>query len=103
VLVIAQGKSILFCREKNIEREIWDGFRYGPEGARERFGFDEAHPVERARSRDGAAAREPAGAALSDGPGSRMGRARHALGERGARARRAPASPRPSACRTCAR
>jgi len=45
VLVIAQGKSILFCREKNIEREIWDGFRYGPEGARERFGFDQAHPV----------------------------------------------------------
>jgi len=35
-LVIAEGKSILFCREKNVEREIWDGFRYGPEGARPR-------------------------------------------------------------------
>ena len=44
-LVLAGGKSILFCREKNVEREIWDGFRYGPEGARERFGFDQAHPV----------------------------------------------------------
>ncbi|HZO03114.1 MAG TPA: aminopeptidase P N-terminal domain-containing protein [Burkholderiales bacterium] len=45
VLVLAGGKSILFCRERNPEREIWDGFRYGPEGARERFGFDAAHPI----------------------------------------------------------
>jgi Xaa-Pro aminopeptidase len=45
VVVLAQNRSILFCREKNLEREIWDGFRYGPEAARERFGFDEAHPV----------------------------------------------------------
>jgi len=41
----AQPKSLLFCREKNEEREIWDGFRFGPEGARNRFGFDEAHPI----------------------------------------------------------
>ena len=45
VLVLAGSKSILFCREKNVEREIWDGFRYGPEAARERFGFDEAFPI----------------------------------------------------------
>jgi Xaa-Pro aminopeptidase len=45
VLVLSAGKSILFCRERNEEREIWDGFRYGPEAARERFGFDEAHPI----------------------------------------------------------
>jgi len=45
VLVLAGGKSILFCRERNPEREIWDGFRYGPEGARARFGFDAAHPI----------------------------------------------------------
>jgi Xaa-Pro aminopeptidase len=47
VLVMVLGReprSILFCREKNLEREIWDGFRYGPEMAREAFGFDEAHP-----------------------------------------------------------
>jgi Xaa-Pro aminopeptidase len=44
-LVLAAGKSILFCRERNEEREIWDGFRYGPEAARERFGFDEAYPI----------------------------------------------------------
>jgi len=45
VLVLVGNKSILFCREKNPERETWDGFRYGPDGARERFGFDEAHPI----------------------------------------------------------
>jgi Xaa-Pro aminopeptidase len=46
VLVLtAQNRSILFCREKSEEREIWDGFRYGPQGARERFAFDEAHPI----------------------------------------------------------
>jgi len=40
-----QPRSILFCRERNPEREIWDGFRHGPQGARERFGFDEAQPI----------------------------------------------------------
>jgi Xaa-Pro aminopeptidase len=49
VIVLVAGKttqSILFCREKNLEREIWDGYRYGPEGARETFGFDAAHAIE---------------------------------------------------------
>ncbi len=48
VLVIvagAQPKSLLFCREKNEERETWDGFRFGPKGAQERFGFDAAFPI----------------------------------------------------------
>jgi len=36
---------MLFCREKNPEREIWDGFRYGPDQAREIFGIEEAHPI----------------------------------------------------------
>jgi len=48
VLVIVAGaepRSILFCRERSEEREIWDGFRHGPDAARERFGFDAAHPV----------------------------------------------------------
>jgi Xaa-Pro aminopeptidase len=49
VLVILAGdkpQSIIFCREKNLEREIWDGFRHGPEGAREKLGFDAAFPIE---------------------------------------------------------
>jgi Xaa-Pro aminopeptidase len=41
----AAPRAILFCRERNVEREIWDGDRHGPEQARERFGFDEAHPI----------------------------------------------------------
>ena len=39
------SRQILFCRDKNAEREIWDGFRYGPEAALEIFGFDETHPI----------------------------------------------------------
>jgi Xaa-Pro aminopeptidase len=49
VMIAAQGdtpaRSILFCREKNVEREIWDGFRHGPAAAKEAFGFDEAYPI----------------------------------------------------------
>ncbi|NYE63256.1 Xaa-Pro aminopeptidase [Duganella sp. 1224] len=49
VLVAADGdapaRAILFCREKNIEREIWEGYRHGPEAARAAFGFDEAHAI----------------------------------------------------------
>jgi Xaa-Pro aminopeptidase len=39
------AQAILFCREKDKEREIWDGYRYGPEDARAEFGFDAAHPI----------------------------------------------------------
>jgi Xaa-Pro aminopeptidase len=48
VLVVVAGEepqSILFCRERNAERELWDGFRRGPEGAKAAFGLDEAFPV----------------------------------------------------------
>lgn len=38
-------RSVLFCRDKDPEREIWDGFRHGPAAACEQFGFDEAHAV----------------------------------------------------------
>jgi Xaa-Pro aminopeptidase len=44
-------RHLLFCRERNEEREIWDGFRYGPDAAREIFGFDEAHPISALRER----------------------------------------------------
>jgi Xaa-Pro aminopeptidase len=46
VVGVDSTRSILFCREKNEEREIWDGFRYGPGAACEIFGFDEAYPIE---------------------------------------------------------
>jgi Xaa-Pro aminopeptidase len=41
----AQPRSILFCREKDQEREVWDGYRYGPEHARTALGFDEAYAI----------------------------------------------------------
>ena len=49
VVVLVGGKrpkSILFCREKNEEREIWDGYRYGPKAAKAAFGFDAAYSIE---------------------------------------------------------
>lgn len=42
----AQPQSVLFCRERNEEREIWDGFRYGPSAAAATFGFDAAYPID---------------------------------------------------------
>ena len=48
VVVLVAGdkmQSILFCREKNAEREVWDGFRHGPDAASEKFGFDAAYPI----------------------------------------------------------
>jgi len=40
------GEFVLFCRPRDPEREVWDGFRHGVEGAVERFGADEAHPLD---------------------------------------------------------
>ena len=42
-----QPKSILFCRDKDLEREIWDGFRFGPSAAKTEFGFDEAYSIDK--------------------------------------------------------
>lgn len=42
----AHGEYVLFCRERDPEREIWDGFRAGPEGACKDFGADDAFPID---------------------------------------------------------
>jgi Xaa-Pro aminopeptidase len=42
----AHGETILFCRERDPEREGWDGPRSGPEGATDRFGLDDAYPID---------------------------------------------------------
>jgi len=39
------GESLLFCRERDPDREVWDGPRAGPEGAVEQFGMDDAYPI----------------------------------------------------------
>lgn len=49
VLILKPGsfpESVLFVRKKNIERETWDGFRYGPEYAQEAFQVDKCYPIE---------------------------------------------------------
>ena len=40
------GKSTLFCRPKDLEREIWDGIRLGPKDAVQALGVDDAFSLE---------------------------------------------------------
>jgi len=50
VLFITGGKyplSILFCKKKDKEKEIWDGFIYGPNEAKKTFLFDEVYTLEK--------------------------------------------------------
>lgn len=50
VLVLVPGRSpaeaILFCRERDPERERWDGPRVGTEGAVDTLGLDDAFPID---------------------------------------------------------
>ncbi|MFU8878377.1 MAG: aminopeptidase P N-terminal domain-containing protein [Wenzhouxiangellaceae bacterium] len=49
VLVMVPGRDagaqVLFCRERDPERERWDGPRLGLDGARETLGMDDAFPI----------------------------------------------------------
>lgn len=49
VLVIIPGRehgeSILFCRERNPEKEMWDGFIAGPDRVTKLIGVDDAFPI----------------------------------------------------------
>lgn len=40
-----QGEYVLFVRDRDRSREIWDGLRAGPEGACEQYGADDAFPI----------------------------------------------------------
>ena len=42
----SQGETILFCRERDPERERWDGTRAGQEGAIATYGADDAFPID---------------------------------------------------------
>lgn len=42
----ASGEFLLFCRERDAAKELWDGSRAGPDGAVERFGADDAFPID---------------------------------------------------------
>ncbi len=41
----AAGEALLFCRERDREREAWDGARLGPEDAVDVLGLDDAYPI----------------------------------------------------------
>ncbi|MDF1485582.1 aminopeptidase P N-terminal domain-containing protein [Ramlibacter sp. H39-3-26] len=45
LVITGDGHSTLFCAPKDMEREIWDGYRLGPEAAPEKLGVDAAHSV----------------------------------------------------------
>ncbi len=42
----AGGEYLLFCRERDREKEIWEGRRAGVEGAREIYGAEDAFPID---------------------------------------------------------
>jgi Xaa-Pro aminopeptidase len=46
LVITGDGKSTLFCAPKDLEREIWDGFRVGPEAAPAVLGVDAAHSID---------------------------------------------------------
>jgi Xaa-Pro aminopeptidase len=45
LVLTADGRSTLFCQPKDMEREIWDGYRLGPDAAVATLGVDEAFTV----------------------------------------------------------
>ncbi len=51
LVIASSGQSTLFCRPKNLEREIWDGYRLGPKAAPAALGVSHAHSVEQLDAR----------------------------------------------------
>ncbi|MEY3445264.1 MAG: hypothetical protein RIR45_19 [Pseudomonadota bacterium] len=45
LVITGDGKSTLFCQPKDMEREIWDGYRLGPSDAPAALGVDSAYSV----------------------------------------------------------
>lgn len=41
----AEAEVVMFVQPRDPEREVWTGWRPGPEGAVQLFGADEAHPI----------------------------------------------------------
>ncbi|TVP54909.1 MAG: Xaa-Pro aminopeptidase [Halomonadaceae bacterium] len=39
------GQAVLFCRERDPQKELWDGFLAGPEGAVADYAMDDAFPI----------------------------------------------------------
>ena len=41
-----KGEYVLFCRDRDSDKELWDGSRAGPKGAIECFDADDAYPID---------------------------------------------------------
>ena len=41
-----QGEYVLFCRDRDLKKETWNGRRFGPEGVIEHFAADDAYPID---------------------------------------------------------
>jgi Xaa-Pro aminopeptidase len=46
LVLTGDGKSTLFCAPKDLEREIWDGYRLGPEAAPSVLGVDATESID---------------------------------------------------------
>lgn len=45
LVLTGDGKTTLFCQPKDMEREIWDGYRLGPDAAPTQLGVDAAFSI----------------------------------------------------------
>ena len=45
LVITGDGKTTLFCQPKDLEREIWDGYRLGPDAAPATLGVDAAFSI----------------------------------------------------------
>ena len=51
LVVSSEGTSVLFCQPKDLEREVWTGYRLGPDAAVDQLGVDEAYSSEQLATR----------------------------------------------------
>lgn len=51
LVLTSDGRSTLFCQPKDLEREIWDGIRLGPDAAPAALGVDQAFSVDELATR----------------------------------------------------
>ncbi|MEO8856836.1 MAG: aminopeptidase P N-terminal domain-containing protein, partial [Burkholderiaceae bacterium] len=45
LVIASDGRTTLFCQPKDLEREVWDGYRLGPAAAPSALGVDAAYSV----------------------------------------------------------
>ena len=45
LVIQSDGTCTLFCQPKDLEREIWDGYRMGPDAAPEKLGMNAAYSI----------------------------------------------------------